>query len=248
MRTVSKHLYIIAFVITLIIFLMGMFLGLVIDSKRVTYVQTTAKEQVVDFNSLQLQYQYLNTLGEKKDCNALLKTFDHAIKSLEDTRVRLETYDRNSQINKYEYSLLKREYTLAQLNYLFLADKASKLCDEKRSTVLYFFSDEDICPKCNEQAFVLTYLKKLFKDKLLNFAFDERLAEQEGMIAMLKTTYEIYEYPTLVVNGEVISGFSSAETLLAKICPIYKDEHLQDEIPQCNPYLNLTEEMNSTVR
>ncbi len=242
-RPVSKKLYLIAFVITLGIFLLGMFLGLVIDSKRVSYVQTTAKQQVVDFNSLQLQYQYLNTLGEEKNCDALLKTFDRAIKALEDTRVRLEAYDRNSQINKDEYALLKREYTLAQFNYWFLAEKASKLCDEKISTILYFFSDEDTCPKCNEQAFVLTYLKKLFKDKLLNFAFDERLGEQEGIIAIMKTTYGMYEYPSLIVNGELVSGFTSAEQLLTRICPAH--ENIHEEIPQCEGFMNVTETIKS---
>src|SRR3989338_1876937 len=175
MREVSKGVYLIAFLITLGIFLLGMFLGLVVDAKRVNYIDRVKEEQVQDFNSLQLQYQFLDILGKKENCDAISKGFQEAMLSLENTRVRLETYDKNSQINKKEYELLKRDYTLAQLKYLFLTEKSQQLCPNNQSTILYFFSDEEICPRCNEQAFVLTYLKKVFKDHLLNFAFDEKL-------------------------------------------------------------------------
>lgn len=220
-RSISKEKYAIAAVITIGVFCLGLLLGLVIEGKRVNYVQSVGKEQSLDFNSLQIQYQYIDQLSKENDCEAVSKTFEQNVLSLESIRERLENYDKGSTLNKKDFELLKREYILAQLRYWLLAEKTKDLCGYDIVTILYFFSDEKECPKCNQQAFVLTHSKKIFKEKLLIFSFDSKY-DQEPMIKILKNAYNLNVYPSLIINNQKYEGLVTNEDLLKMLCGLYK--------------------------
>ena len=55
-RSISLERYIIAGVITFLIFTLGLSLGFVLDQKRVSWIEETSNEQELDYKSLQLQY------------------------------------------------------------------------------------------------------------------------------------------------------------------------------------------------
>ena len=113
MRTLSKDKYIIAGFITLGIFLLGFFLGLAIEGKRVNYIESISRKQNLEFSSLQLQYAFIDQLSQEKNCLAVQKTFEHNINNLESTRIRLENFNRDATLNKNELGILKNEYVLA---------------------------------------------------------------------------------------------------------------------------------------
>jgi len=166
MRSLSRDKYIIAGVITLGVFLLGLFLGLAIEGKRVNYIESLSRQQNLDFSSLQLQYAFIDEMSQEKNCLAVQRTFEQNINNLESTRARLENFDTDATLNKKEFDVLKNEYILAQIRYWMLAERTRKLCGSDVVSVLYFFSDNKECPDCDRQAFILTYLKKRFKDKL----------------------------------------------------------------------------------
>jgi len=232
MRQISKEKYLIAGVITMGIFFLGLMLGLVIEGKRVEYIQSSERIQSLDYESLQIQYAYVDALSREDNCEAVSKTFEDNIRNLEDSRIRLENFDENSRLNKEEFGLLKREYILAQIRYWLLARRTKTICDRDIVTVLYFFSDGKDCPDCDEQAFVLTYLKKTFKDRLLIFSFDSRMVDEEPMIILLEHSYSIDEYPSLVIDRDVYPGLQDKKSLLGIICDKYSKV---EEI--CSPYL-----------
>lgn len=223
MRDLSKDKYIIAGIITIGIFLLGLFLGLAIEGKRVNYIESMSRRQNLDFSSLQLQYNFIDQLSQEKNCLAVQKTFEQNINNLESTRIRLENFDRDATLNKNEFDLLKNEYLLAQIRYWMLAERTRKLCGADIVNILYFFSDEKECPECNKQAFVLTYLKKKFMDKLLIFSFDSKF-ESEPMIPLLKKTYNVTKYPTIVIEGKLKNGFIDKDTILKEICDYYQEK------------------------
>ncbi len=222
-RKLSRDKYIIAGLITVGIFLLGLFLGLAIEGKRTSYIESISKKQNIDFSSLQLQYAFIDQLSQEKNCIAVQKTFEQNINNLESTRIRLENFNRDATLNKEELELLKNEYILAQIRYWLLGERTKKLCGTEMVSVLYFFSDEDECPDCEKQAFVLTYLKKKFKDKLLIFSFDSK-QQSEPMITLLKNTYNITYYPTIVIEGKTKRGFYSKDKILNEICSYYSDK------------------------
>lgn len=225
MRALSKDKYIMAGAITLGIFLLGLFLGLTIEGKRVNYIESVSRKQNLDFSSLQLQYAFIDQMSQEKNCLAVQKTFEDNINNLESTRIRLENFDRDATLNKNELDILKNEYLLAQIRYWMLAERTRRLCGTDIVTILYFFSDEKECPDCDRQAFVLTYLKKRFKDRLLIFSFDSQF-ESEPMIPLLKKTYSVTTYPTLVVEGTAKTKFQDKPSILKEICSYYKEKPL----------------------
>ena len=229
-RKASKDKYVIAALITGGIFVLGLLLGLVIEGKRVSYIDDVSREQNLDFSSLQLQYVYIDQLSQEKNCEAVSKTFEKNIENLETTRLRLENFDESAKINKQDFDLLKREYTLAQIRYWLLAKKTKELCGDDIVTILYFFSDEEECSQCDNQAFVLTYLKKRFKEKLLIFSFDSKFTD-EPLISILKTTYDISTFPTIIIEGNKYEGITKTEEVLEEICSYYSSE-----IEDCSSY------------
>lgn len=232
-RRVSTEKYIIAAIITIGIFLFGLLLGLVIEGRRAIYIESISKQQNLEYNSLQLQYAFMDQLSKEENCDAVSKTFEGNIKNLESARKRLEEFDENSKLNKEDFDLLRREYVLAQVRYWLLARRTKELCKKELATILYFYSDDRECPDCGKQAFVLTYLKKLFKDELLIFSFDAQ-QENEPMIPILEHTYNISKYPSLIIEGKKFDGLMDKNMVLKEICLYYKDED------KCEPYYNST--------
>lgn len=226
-RHISKEKYIVAGLITGGIFILGVLFGLLIEGKRLSYVDDISKEQNLDFSSLQLQYAFIDQLSQEKNCEGVSKTFEENIENLEVTRIRLETFDEGAKLNKKDFDMLKREYILAQIRYWLLAKKTKELCGDDIVTILYFFSDDKECPDCNNQAFVLTYLKKIFKEKLLIFSFDSKLKE-EPMISILKSTYGVSKFPSIVIEGKKYEGLTKKEDILKIICP-----HYSTKIDEC---------------
>ncbi len=223
MRRLSRGRYIFTGAITLGIFLLGLSLGLVIEGKRVNYIESVSKIQNLEFNSLQLQYAFIDQLSQEKNCLAVQNTFEQNINTFESTRIRLENFYMEANINKKEFDILKNEYLLAQIRYWLLAEKTKELCGTDIVTILYFFSDEKECPDCERQAFILTYLKKKFTDKLLIFSFDSKF-ELEPMVPLLKRTYNVTEYPTIVIEGKSKSKFQDKDTILGEMCRHYKNK------------------------
>lgn len=230
-RKISKNKYFFAFLITLVVFTLGLLLGLVIENKRVNYIEMQDEKQKQDFSSLQLQYQVIDAFGEEKNCEAIKKSFDMNSQNLENIRNKLETYSRDSNLNKKEFDLLKREYTLAQVKFWLLTKKTKSLCNINSATVFYFYGDSKNCPKCGDQAVVLTYLKDKFGSNILNFVFDSQLTD-EPVIDLFKRVYNIQKYPTLIINEKKMEGFIPKETILKEIC--LNQNLSQNEI--CQPY------------
>ena len=224
----SKSKYILAFFITAGIFVMGLLLGLVIEAKRVDFLTFYYQDQRLDIQSLQLQYQFADQFTSQRDCDNLLKTFDNSLLNLEHARERIESYKRDASFNNHEFDLLKREYTLAQVNYWFLYTRTKETCGLDSSTILYFFGDETTCSTCEDQAVVLTWLKHKMGTKLLNFVFDGTYEDREPIVKLLKSVHNVTSYPTLVINGKTFKGFIGRKEILKELCPLYPE--LADDI------------------
>ncbi|MFH1071938.1 MAG: hypothetical protein V1743_00750 [Nanoarchaeota archaeon] len=226
-RPYKKRRYVAAFFITLLIFILGNLVGIVIESKRVNVIEQKSQLQRLDYESLQVQYLYMNQLIQERDCDAMSKAFESNVRSLEDARLKLETYEQDSLLYKQDFEVLRRNYVLAQIRYFLLAKQTKELCKKDIVSVLYFFSSKEECPDCEEQAFVLTYFKKLLKDNILIFSFDGRM-EDEPMILLLKERYNVTSYPTIVVEGVRYEGLFNKNKLQKELCKQYTNNTILD--------------------
>lgn len=222
MRHMQISRYVLAGIITLGIFLLGLMIGLVVEGKRIAYVQDLYQEQRVEFSSSQLQYSYISTLNTQDACPAIYSIFYNNLEKLDETSKKLQAYAKDSRINDDTFNVLKREYTIEQLKYWLLSRQTREQCNEDVVRVLYFFSTDEQCPECGEQAFVLDYLKKIYGEKLLIFSIDGTF-ESEPMVQILKQQYRIENYPTLIVEYQKLEGFSSREDLQPILCGLFRE-------------------------
>lgn len=222
-RSINRARYFVAAVMTISIFLLGLMLGLIVEDKRIRMSQADEKSQELEFKSMQLQYEYINQLSLENNCPAILETFEENIENLEASRIRLENYLKSSKFNKDDFNRLKRDYTISQIQYWLFAKKKKQLCDSEDVSILYFFAEDKACPDCNEQSFVLTYMKKLFGSDLLIFSVNTNFT-QEPMISILEKSYNVTEYPTMLIDNRKIEGFRNKDEVLSLICPLYAEE------------------------
>jgi hypothetical protein len=219
-REISKDVYIIAFIITTGVLILGVLLGLVIENARTAFIEEKYTLQDLDFRSSQLQYEFLNLLEEKENCPAIYQTLCTNLQELEKTRERIESYSQDATIEKTEFEYLEREYFQVEVKYWLLATRAQDICNHDIVTLLSFYSDEKECPLCDQQSFVLSYLKKALGEQLLIFSFNVNTVD-EPMIDILKSAYNIESYPSLVINEDVYTDLNDVDVLFPVICDKY---------------------------
>lgn len=222
MRKISNEHYVISAIITCGIFLLGLFAGMVVEGSRVGFLRNVLESEKSEFASSQLQYSYLTSLNTKDQCPAVYAIFYENLKQLDDARLKLEKYIEDNRINDESFVILKRSYILEEVRYWLLAKQARQVCDQDFVWVLYFFSTEQECPDCGDQAFILDYLKNVFQEKLLIFALDGNFS-REPMVGILKQQFNVTTYPTMVIENSTFSGFTSKNDLLGEICSKYRD-------------------------
>jgi hypothetical protein len=223
-RKIEFKTYIIVGVLTLLVFSLGLALGIIMENERGKSLEKASKEQELNYMSLQFQHLYITTLqNESSSCPAFKATLRNSIRDLSDSLVRLENYKAESNFNKEEFDRLSRVYILDNLKYWLFAKKTKDLCDMDLVTILYFFSTKH-CSKCPDQGVILTYFKKIFSDRLLIFPIDTDMEKDERAITLLKIRYNITRYPSLVLGDEVDSYIVSKNELNTLICQAFNTE------------------------
>ena len=220
-----KKKLLIAFFITTIIFVLGLLLGLNYTAKSIKFFQEESYNQKLEFDDIQLQYRYLDLLQSEKKCDELIVAFQKNVDGLEETRKKIENLRRS--ISEEDYDLLMFDYRIRQIDYWLFSREMKKSCDTDYLTILYFFNGE--CGNdCREQALTLDSFKTHFGDKLLIFAIDGDYKNVDT-INIIKKTFSINSYPTLIVEDKKYVGFSDNVKLLDIVCSLY------DPVPEeCN--------------
>ncbi len=225
-RHISKDKYVVAGIITLVIFCMGIFLGMVVENKRVDLLETVYRQEAVHFQSSQIQYDFIQSHISNSSCGFVFDAYHQSLKDLDDTTVRLEAYSTNERINSGQFDILKREFLLTEIKYWLLADQIKEVCAVDMVPILYFHDTQKACPECDGQSFVLTYLKKKFGQNVLIFSFSVS-DTNEPMVELLKTEFNITQTPSVVVNNFRTSGYVSRTDLEKQICGMLKGNHAE---------------------
>ncbi len=223
-RNFSKTRIFLALIITLLIFTLGLTLGLLLDTQRIQWSERESKQQKADYESLQWQYLFLTSTEDKEETCILLKAaFDKSVTDLGESLDRIQSYRKQSQINDEDYVLIERAYIIDNLKYWLLARQYKQECGGEYAIVLYFFSEKN-CPICPDQGVILTHYKKIYEEKLLVFPINTDLETQESSVKILQNRYNITELPSIVVGNKKYSGVVDMESLSEIICSNFNDK------------------------
>ncbi len=225
-RKIELKTYLIVGIITLLIFILGMALGIIIDNERVRSIEQKSKEQELAQQSLQFQYAYMNSLEmNEAACPVFKVTLTNSLNDLGESLAKLEQYSKDTDINRKEFGLLTRDYILDNLRYWLFARRTRELCDMDFVEILYFFSDK--CDNCPDQGVILTYYKKIYRERLLVFPINVDYENDEKSIKMLRERYNVTELPTIVVKDTSYMGVVQKEKLGNIICGSFKTEQAE---------------------
>ncbi len=210
-KMIDYRVLVSAAIITVLIFGGGLFTGHVLSKQRMSSIDISLDNIEKDMQDFQLQFLFFDVLGENATCPLLSETISEINQKAYDTWLKITEEEAHTEIRDQAMAdELKRDYSRMLVSYWLLAEKMKEACGSDISTVLYMFSIEG-CYDCENQGFVLTYLKDIYKDKLLIFAIDGEF--DDSSIRALRTFYNVTTYPALVINGKLYEGFYSQEQL-----------------------------------
>jgi hypothetical protein len=196
---------IISFFLASVVFLSGFSIGFLINDFK-------QKDLSADLNSIkdsveknQVEIALMNYLNDKISCDYMNLRVSSINEKAYELGLKVGTYENNNGVLNEDYYALKRSYVNSLINNWINVNNAKDLCNLSYSTILYFYTYKEDCPKCNEQAVVLSTIKDLYGLNALIYSIDSTL--DLDSVNILKYSYNITEYPSLVINGKTFSGY-----------------------------------------
>jgi hypothetical protein len=210
----KKKLIILAGVLTLTLYFLGIITGYFVQVKVLSTAQEELKkiqEEFYDYKknleNIQLEQLYLTTHQGELSCKILVSTIDEMHHNLayfwSKLPSKLEVYEKYSEIQP-EYLKLKRDYTLLSIRTWLLSLDVKKKCSGEIIPALYFYSKD--CENCINQSYVLDEVKKEnsnFSAFIVDFNLDEPI------VKIIKNVYNVTEVPSFIINDKLYSGYQS---------------------------------------
>ena len=203
-KKINKTKFLAVFASTTLIFLIGLVIGNKIGDAKLSKVDTLEQDLRTDTIAMELQYLLL----AEDPCS-----------SVNSTTLTEELYEIGSKLDFMEQRLgkknqdvirLKNYYSLLEIRHWLFMKKQQKECNTDNTLVLYFYSNLGDCDRCEEQGFVLNYLRKKYPAVNV-YSFDINI----NNIAMdtIKTMFNVKKAPTIVINENILEGFNNLEYL-----------------------------------
>jgi hypothetical protein len=210
-RKLSGKKYLLAFILTLLIFSGGIIVGILFENVRLNDSNQINLQEKVNLRSLQLQQSYIES--GIAECNALNDILEANIAELSKKVQIISGYEKKSVLNDHEFNLQLRDYFLTEIQFLLISQEIDNKCKRDNIRVIFFYDEN----KFDTQGQILDYLKDLFGRRLLIFSFDSQFKD-EPMINLLLTSYKIKQFPAVVVEDKILQGHTSVDILMKEIC------------------------------
>ena len=203
-RKLDKPKYFAVFAITSLIFIAGILLGNHFSSKKMEQIDRIGSTLKTDTMAMELQYELIA---------------EDPCKYINSTPLAEELYEMASKLDYMENRLgqndesvkdLKRYYSLLEIQHWLFMKKINKECGQNKSLILFFYTNEDDCPSCKEQGFILTWLRRNYADIYI-YSFDYTL--ENPALETLKTMFSITETPATVIDGQTYHSFMTKAEL-----------------------------------
>lgn len=209
-------IYLKAFIISIVIFISGLFVGLFVESYLVSNVISRTSELENSIQEIELEMLYFQNLNETYSCPFLNEIVRKTNNNLDTLAQQLTMYsEKNVIFTPKEIRDLKAKYSFLLIKDWLLQEKIKLTCGTDVVTILYFY-DREGCDDCVIQGNILSVLKESFKEKLMVFSLDRRV--ELSMINILMERYNVTKMPSIVIDEKVYSGITSKDQIKTLIC------------------------------
>ena len=186
--------YTVTFLLTIIIFSTGIFLGNYLSEKKLDSLSEVENRVRMDTLSAEVQYQIL--IGNP--CQ-----FVNSSTLAEDLYELAEKLDFLEGIfgeDDEDVLRLKEQYSLIEIRHWLYIRQTNEECGTNNKPILYFYSNEGDCPDCEEQGMVLSYLRKKYPD-IRVYSFDMNI--DNSAIQTVQEIYNVQSAPTIIIGYQV---------------------------------------------
>ena len=203
MRKMSVPIYIAAFVISVLIFAVGVYVGNTMD--------TIVKDSISsDLQSVYAKAQSSELLILLEDSPAFCPVYKEEADRMDDETLGLGTKIAYAEdVRGISDPELKKQYFMLEAQAFLISKKVKEQCNDGSDLILYFYSNEN-CASCAEQGHVLDTVRSSRNDTKV-YSFDGDLGS--SIVTALKNQYGVTSYPAIVVNGQAYNRFVNAEEL-----------------------------------
>lgn len=214
-RKVSTKKYLIAFILTVVIFAVGILVGIMFEQVKLSHSEQTILNEKVNLRSLQLQMKYIES--GLADCNTLNRILETNIDELSKKMDEVINYEKKSFFSQEEFELQLQDYFLTEIQFLLISQEIDEQCSKNNVKIVYFYDENEF----DTQGKILDYLKKRFGSRLLVFSLDSTF-NKEPMINTLLISYNITKFPSVVIDNDILQGHRDVEELMKVVCSKFK--------------------------
>ncbi|MEK7227397.1 MAG: hypothetical protein AAB641_00715 [Patescibacteria group bacterium] len=207
---VDSKKYVVAFLITGLIFGTAIMASNMLAGKKVEDVRSIEDRVALDILSSETQFALL----AETSCRDIGPGF--LSKELGPLGEKLSYAENSTSFNEEDVDSLKRSYFLLEIKDYLLMKRLTEKCNIHPTFILYFYSsDEDQCEDCERMGYVLTALRDKYPD-LRVYSFDYYY--DLGAISTLTSIYKVKpELPALIINGKPYYGLKTVEELESQV-------------------------------
>jgi hypothetical protein len=215
MKKNTKNVFWQALILTIIVFIAGIFLGIAYEGSKINEINDYyALSEIFLMDSFALS-KFTNVIDTGLvDCDVLTDTNIEFADKIYTEAHMLEQYEESGKLSE-ALKILHRKYdllrTLLWINLMDIPDK----CKEKVSVVVYLYEYEtkDLVKKATNRVWskILFDLKQEMGNKiiLIPIAVDTDLASLNFLISR----YDISEYPVVIIDEHIISEINLVDDL-----------------------------------
>lgn len=206
----QSKIYLIAALLSLVFYIIGVISGLFIEKSMTGYTEEKVMSLQRRVENIQLEYMYLSTMGNELNCDFLSVLLDDTTREFWNIRndlVKLE--DKKENLISERYLNLKRDYALLSTRAWILNSNVKEKCNEDVVVLLYFYSVP--CQNCIRQGAILDEIREEFQNKMRVFVLDANL--DEPIVQTLRKAYNINITPSLIIGNSTYYGLIEKEKL-----------------------------------
>ncbi|MDD5172186.1 MAG: hypothetical protein PHF60_04085 [Candidatus ainarchaeum sp.] len=207
-RTVSVPLYIGAFLMSLAVFLLGIYVGSTMNSSHLASISEDVSS--VSDRVASVQLIMLMEGNSSSFCSAYSSELDAIDSEVERMGYMLSYLEDEKGV--YDNELKKKYFVLEAESYV-LSKKVKSLCGDDSVLLINFYSNQG-CGQCKEQGTEILEARDALEAEgtdIKLFSFDGEL--NSSVADALAAQYGITSYPSVVINEKAYDGFREADAL-----------------------------------
>ena len=200
--------YLVALVITCMIFVSGFLTSNILMTQKLEGVKNIEDNISLSILSSETEYEILREISCDAPNAKNNTTLNAEISRLAEMLEILEGNDKNDE----RILAAKKRYSLLLMKDYLLSKRISESCKTKPTFVIYFYGNADICPECVKTGAALTSLRTDYEGMRV-YAFDMNLD-----LPLIKSFAGVYNInneslPALIIDKKVYGGLYTKDAI-----------------------------------